>query len=1335
MRACHLYDTGRNRLALGVLLAFAAWVGCAKPAITVCANVDCPASEVCDPTSSGCLFPEQLSECDGSPDDTSCTYNDDNGPVSGACTKGVCLPLGCGNGILTANEVCDDGNTTNGDGCSADCLSNEACGNHIVDPAKGEQCDDGNTVDGDGCEHDCLLPRCGDGVVDNGEQCDIGSANSEMPDAVCRTNCTLPRCGDHIVDPSLHEVCDDGNTQSGDGCSADCLSDETCGNGIVDVLVGEVCDNGSNNGSGAGSDGGSDHSRCSANCKSNETCGNKVVDTDIGEVCDDGNNTNGDGCSADCRSLEVCGDGEINTEHEQCDNGTTGSNANSNAPNAECRTDCSLQRCGDDIIDALHGEVCDHGSANSDTVANACRTSCQPAHCGDRVVDTGEVCDDGNAVSGDGCSADCKSTEVCGNGITDPTDANGSHEQCDDGNASNADFCHTNCQIPRCGDSIVDVLFSEQCDNGSNNGSGANQCRLTCQLPRCGDHIVDTGEVCDDGNTTSGDGCSADCKSNETCGNGIVDPAKGEKCDAGSANANTPNAPCRPTCKLPGCGDGITDSSLNEQCDAGSSNSNAPNAACRPGCVLPRCGDGVIDSSRGEVCDDGNLTAGDGCRPDCKSNETCGNGIVDLEVLEECDDANTRGRDGCSLCKSEDAVVLVPGQTPPVREQHSMAYDAARQRVVMFGGFNTAGMGGQFQRLNDTWEWDGVSWTQMHPRDLPSPRRLAQMAYDPVRHRVLLTGGDGADGELSDTWSWDGADWTQLQPTTPAPATEVGAMAFDPVRNTMVLVSLSSVVEFNGTTWAPLANNLGGVTIEENAMATDPVRKQIVMIAVCCSAFNNHTLTWDGATWTDHGVGPISSNEPTVGLAFDASRGAVILTGDTANTTYEWNGTSWATVAGTAPTQRSFGAAAYDAARKQVVTFGGQQVSPNAQLQDTWLRTGQTWTQPGAWVEPPLRLQSAVIDDPVRKRIVLYAGQTNANFWDGQTWEWDGRQWTKTIDDPTNLRRGSIGLYDVATRKVMTFGGQLVNSDEPVADLQVYSGSAWSQQATSTGRPDIRNSYATYDVANDRVLTFAGRDDANTFQNLQHTWSWTTAAGWKLLPKSGTQPPARRNHAIAYDPIRKRTVVFGGFNDSRVALRDLWEFDGTSWTNPQPTGQIPSARFGFEMLYNPDAAAVVVYGNGPDVDDLWEWNGSAWTQRPLDSTVTAHYRGAVGYDSAREELVTFGGRDSQFNDTGTTQLIQYRPFVTVEACTSSTLDYDNDGKAGCADDDCWRVCNPLCPPGVTCPAGSPSCGDHVCSATEDCNICPGDCGVCAGPVCGDFYCSAGESTTCPSDCL
>ena len=92
-----------------------------------------------------------------------------------------------------------------------------ACGNGVVED--GEECDDGNTEDGDACLSTCVQARCGDGVIwSDQEYCDDG--NAEDGDD-CLSTCIPATCGDGHLRRSV-ESCDDGNNFSGDGCDPLC---------------------------------------------------------------------------------------------------------------------------------------------------------------------------------------------------------------------------------------------------------------------------------------------------------------------------------------------------------------------------------------------------------------------------------------------------------------------------------------------------------------------------------------------------------------------------------------------------------------------------------------------------------------------------------------------------------------------------------------------------------------------------------------------------------------------------------------------------------------------------------------------------------------------------------------------------------------------------------------------------------------------------------------------------------------------------------------------------------------------------------------------------------
>jgi|GEM_PF-3918885 len=97
----------------------------------------------------------------------------------------------CGNGVVDTNEVCDDGNQTNGDGCDDDTANGgnctpTACGNGVI--TIGEICDDGDLIDDDGCDSNCTVTSCGNGVVTAGEECD--DSNNDDYDG-CSAECII----------------------------------------------------------------------------------------------------------------------------------------------------------------------------------------------------------------------------------------------------------------------------------------------------------------------------------------------------------------------------------------------------------------------------------------------------------------------------------------------------------------------------------------------------------------------------------------------------------------------------------------------------------------------------------------------------------------------------------------------------------------------------------------------------------------------------------------------------------------------------------------------------------------------------------------------------------------------------------------------------------------------------------------------------------------------------------------------------------------------------------------------------------------------------------------
>jgi hypothetical protein len=544
----------------------------------------------------------------------------------------------------------------------------------------------------------------------------------------------------------------------------------------------------------------------------------------------------------------------------------------------------------------------------------------------------------------------------------------------------------------------------------------------------------------------------------------------------------------------------------------------------------------------------------------------------------------------------EDVTPASPG--PTARLAPAMAYDARRGRVVLFGGFGF-GMNG------DTWEWDGVQWTEVEPPGpLPPPRAEGQMVYDGGSGRVLMFGGAGAnEATLSDGWAFDGERWTPLPANPPLPSgLGLAPAVWDSARNQLVKVGAASPGE--------------------------PVEVWI----------------WDGAGWNQVAAnGPVPPARSGAQLVYDSASEEVVLLGGSSpaggrRDVWRWNGTEWreVTPAGGLGFARVNAAAAFDPAREVVWLFGGLDADGGllAFRDDTFRidETGAEAVTPSREV-PDARSEAAMAYDIRRRRTVLFGGldafETGRPFPD--LWEWDGHRWnrqTPTVPTPGERAFHSMA-FDAARGVSVVFGGDVV--DPPV--VWEWDGAAWDPIVSPDPNPGLRGSPA---VAFDgsRVLMFGGRDAAS--EGKSDLWAWDGAT-WTRLATNG--PPARTGHGMAYDPDRDRLVLFGGQALDFSVFGDTWEFDGNAWFQRATGGAAaPSPRSVPAMVHHAGRNRTLVIGGSSRTGteaDVWQWDGTAWTEvTPELGPSVARLGAAAAYDPDRDRVVLFGGQFNRlFSDT------------------------------------------------------------------------------------------------------
>lgn len=265
----------------------------------------------------------------------------------------------------------------------------------------------------------------------------------------------------------------------------------------------------------------------------------------------------------------------------------------------------------------------------------------------------------------------------------------------------------------------------------------------------------------------------------------------------------------------------------------------------------------------------------------------CGDGVVD--PLEACDDGNTEENDGCSdRCRTETPVwEQVSAGDGPQRNIAAMVCDTFRERLVLFGGVTLDASAVSVYR-GETWEYDGKAWVEMSPAVSPQPRASQAMAYDAARGRVVLFGG-GADRliHFGDTWEYDGETWTETSPGVSPVRRWASAMAYDEERERIVLFGgafsleqYGDTWEYDGQTWTEVTPDPSPSPRQFHAMVYDPVRGNVVLFGgSALEGDKADTWVYDGANWMEITPEVCPSPRSTHSMTYHPGTGNIVLLG------------------------------------------------------------------------------------------------------------------------------------------------------------------------------------------------------------------------------------------------------------------------------------------------------------------------------------------------------------------------------------------------------------------------------------------------------------------------
>jgi len=614
----------------------------------------------------------------------------------------------------------------------------------------------------------------------------------------------------------------------------------------------------------------------------------------------------------------------------------------------------------------------------------------------------------------------------------------------------------------------------------------------------------------------------------------------------------------------------------------------------------------------------------------------------------------------------DNGVWLRMDEEPSDRAWPGMVYDSVNKKVVLFGGTNESNY------KDDTWVYDVASniWTTMNPSTKPSARERVVMVYDSSNNLIMLYGGCiGSNQFVDDTWVYDVATntWTEKNPLNhPNVEVEYG-MAYDSANKVVVLfggydgdserfLNETWVYDVTADTWTQKNPSTKPTVRGYFSMAYDSVNEKIVLFGGYLGDGDYSDETWlydlKEDKWTQKNPTKKPSARSNHRMTYDSAINKVVLFGGQDDSNNDLDDTWLYDVVSNTwtqknplikPSARRVPGMAYDSANNKIALFGGV-TAEGANNHDTWLYDYATnnWTQAGQVEKPDKRNMHAMAYDSKNEVTVMFGGALEDGSLNDETWlyypsnnTWSQKELTKHPSERSDFSM----VYNSIDGKSYLFGG---GTDSGLSDeTWAYDSSTniW-EDLNPTSKPSARQNYAmAYDSDTNKIVLFGGNIQGDIIDD---TWVYDVSSNdWEEIEISGDKPSKRTVHGMAYDPVHKKVILFGGYDDDYDNETWVYDVEEETWERKYPTVSPPPTCY-INLVYNPNIKKTMFFGGRNEGDlvysnEIWIYDFSInnWTKVNPKNKPHERARDPMVYDDDNNQLIVFGG---YYNDGGDNHL-------------------------------------------------------------------------------------------------